>query len=71
MAIFTILYGNYYPPDGEFELIYIGKFARRTWVDFTQQFPYKIISVHRPNRGFRINASLPVIPHVLSLDLSL
>ena len=32
MAIFTILYGNYYPPHGEFKLICIGKFARRTWV---------------------------------------
>ena len=30
MAIFTILYGNYYPPQGKFELICIGKFARRT-----------------------------------------
>ena len=38
MAVFTILYGNYYPPDGEFELICIGKFARRTWVNFTQQY---------------------------------
>ena len=38
MAIFTILYGNYYPPHGEFELICIGKFARRTWVNFTQQY---------------------------------
>ena len=32
------LYGNYYPPHGEFELICIGKFARRTWVNFTQQY---------------------------------
>ena len=38
MAIFTILYGNYYPPHGEFTLICIGKFARRTWVNFTQQY---------------------------------
>ena len=30
VAIFTILYGNYYPPHGEFKLICIGKFARRT-----------------------------------------
>ena len=30
MAVFTILYGHYYPPHGEFELICIGKFARRT-----------------------------------------
>ena len=38
VAIFTILYGNYYPPHGEFKLICIGKFARRTWVNFTQQY---------------------------------
>ena len=38
MAIFNILYGNYYPPHGEFKLICIGKFARRTWVNFTQQY---------------------------------
>ena len=38
MAIFTILYGNYYSPHGEFELICIGKFARRTRVNFTQQY---------------------------------
>ena len=38
MAVFTILYGNYYPPHGEFQLICIGKFARRTWVNFTQQY---------------------------------
>ena len=38
MAIFTILYGNYYPPHGEFELICIGKFSRRTWVNYTQQY---------------------------------
>ena len=38
MAIFTILYRNYYPPHGEFKLICIGKFARRTWVNFTQQY---------------------------------
>ena len=30
VAIFTILYGNYYLPHGEFKLICIGKFARRT-----------------------------------------
>ena len=38
MAIFTILNGNYYLPDGEFKLICIGKFARRTRVNFTQQY---------------------------------
>ena len=38
VAIFTILYGSYCPPHGEFELICIGKFARRTWVNFTQQY---------------------------------
>ena len=38
MAIFTILYGNYYPPHGKFKLMCIGKFARRTWVNFTQQY---------------------------------
>ena len=38
VAIFTILYGNYYPPHGEFKLIFIEKFARRTWVNFTQQY---------------------------------
>ena len=38
MAVFTILYGNNYPPHGEFELICIGKFTRRTWVNFTQQY---------------------------------
>ena len=38
VAIFTILYGNYYPPHGEFKLICIVKFARRTWVNFTQQY---------------------------------
>ena len=38
VAIFTILYSNYYPPHGEFKLICIGKFARRTWVNFTQQY---------------------------------
>ena len=27
VAIFTILYGNYYPPHGEFKLICIGKFG--------------------------------------------
>ena len=36
MAVFTILY--YYPPHREFELICIGKFARRTWVNFTQRY---------------------------------
>ena len=30
VAIFTILYGNYYPPHGKVKLICIGKFARRT-----------------------------------------
>ena len=38
LPIFTILHGNYYPPHGEFKLICIGKFARRTWVNFTQQY---------------------------------
>ena len=38
VAIFTILYGNDYPTYGEFKLICIGKFARRTWVNFTQQY---------------------------------
>ena len=38
VAIFTILYGNYYSPYGEFKLMCIGKFARRTWVNFTQQY---------------------------------
>ena len=38
MAVFTIVYGSYYPPHGEFELISIGKFARRTWVNLTQQY---------------------------------
>ena len=38
VANFTILYSNYYPPHGEFKLISIGKFARRTWVNFTQQY---------------------------------
>ena len=38
MAIFTILYGNYYPPHGEFKLICMGKFSRRAWVNFTQQY---------------------------------
>ena len=38
VAIFTILYGKYYPPHGEFKLICIGKFARGTWVNFTQQY---------------------------------
>ena len=37
VAIFTILYGNYYSPHWEFKLICIGKFARRTWVNFTQR----------------------------------
>ena len=38
VAIFTILFGNYYPLHGKFKLICIGKFARRTWVNFTQQY---------------------------------
>ena len=38
VVIFTILYGNYYPPHGEFKLICMGKFARRTWVNFIQQY---------------------------------
>ena len=38
VAIFTILYGNYYPLHRQFKLICIGKFARRTWVNFTQQY---------------------------------
>ena len=40
VAIFTILCGNYYPLHGEFKLICtcIGKFARRTWVNFTQKY---------------------------------
>ena len=38
VAIFTILYGNYYPSHGEFKLICIGKFSRQTWVNFTQQY---------------------------------
>ena len=38
VAIFTILLGNYYPLHGEFKLICIEKFARRTWVIFTQQY---------------------------------
>ena len=38
MAIFIILYGNYYPPHGDFKLICIGKFSRRTWVNITQQY---------------------------------
>ena len=38
VAIFTILYRNYYPPHGELKLICIGKFARRTRVNFTQQY---------------------------------
>ena len=38
MAIFTIVYGNYYPPHGEFKLICIRKVAIRTWVSFTQQY---------------------------------
>ena len=41
VAIFTILYGNYYPPHEELKLICIGKFARRTWVNFTQQYGKK------------------------------
>ena len=35
---FIILCGNYYSPHGEFKLICVGKFARRTWVNFTQQY---------------------------------
>ena len=38
MAIFAILYSNYYPPHEEFEVISIGKFARRTWVNFIEQY---------------------------------
>ena len=38
MAIFTILYDNYYPPHGYFKLICIGKLARRTWVNLTQRY---------------------------------
>ena len=38
VTIFTILYGNYYPPLEELQLICIGKFASRTWVNFTQQY---------------------------------
>ena len=38
VAIFTIFYGNYYLSHGGFKLICIGKFARRTWVNFTQQY---------------------------------
>ena len=38
VAIFTILYGNYQPPHGEFKLTCIGKFARWTWLNFTQQY---------------------------------
>ena len=39
VVISTILYGNnYYPPHGEFKLICIGKFARPTWVNFTEQY---------------------------------
>ena len=38
VAIFTTLYGNYYPTYGELKLICIGKFSRRTWVNFTQQY---------------------------------
>ena len=38
MAVFTILHGNHYPPHGEFELICVGKFARRTWMNFTRQY---------------------------------
>ena len=30
VAIFTILYGNYYPIHGGFKLTRIGKFARQT-----------------------------------------
>ena len=38
VASFTILYGNYYRPYIEFNVICIGKFSRRTWVNFTQQY---------------------------------
>ena len=38
VVIFTILYGNYYLLHGELKLICIGKFAQRTWVNFTQQY---------------------------------
>ena len=38
MAISTILFGKYYPLPGEFKLICIGKFARRTWLYFAQQY---------------------------------
>ena len=38
MAVFTILYANYYPSHGEFELICMGKFARRTFVNSAQQY---------------------------------
>ena len=48
MAVFTILYGNYYPPHGEFELICIGKFARRTWVNFTQKYGKNRQRCHLP-----------------------
>ena len=37
VEIFTILYGNYFSPHKKFKLISIGKFARRTRVNFTQQ----------------------------------
>ena len=38
MAFFIILYSNYYPLHGEFNLICIGKFASRTWVNVAQQY---------------------------------
>ena len=38
MAIFSILYGDYYPPHGEFELIYVYREIWWTWVNFTQQY---------------------------------
>ena len=38
VAIFTIQYGNYYLLHWDFKLLCIGKFARRTWVNFTQQY---------------------------------
>ena len=39
VAISTILCdSNYYPPYGEFKLICTGKFSRRIWVNFTQQY---------------------------------
>ena len=34
MAVFTILYGNYYPPHGEFELICIGEICQTDLSEF-------------------------------------